>query len=251
MSGMSTRDAGTWDAGTGDLAARVRAVWLDRAGPAAAFSPAVRVAVAPAARICPPGWAGLVGIGGEVIATAPDAAAARLLQEALGGLPAAGLADEARLRALLPVSGMLGPAALAYADAARFRARPGSPPAAPLDPGSAEVRAFLAACDPADVEESGTAGLSSPAFAMLAGGQVAAVAGYAEWAGGVAHLCVLTAAAARGRGLAQHAASAAVAHALGAGLLPQWRAIPPASRRVAAALGFRELGFQVSLRLAA
>jgi hypothetical protein len=36
-----------------------------------------------------------------------------------------------------------------------------------------------------------------------------------------------------------------------AGRLPQWRARPPASRRVARSLGFRELGFQVSIRLAA
>jgi RimJ/RimL family protein N-acetyltransferase len=61
---------------------------------------------------------------------------------------------------------------------------------------------------------------------------------------------VLTAAAARGRGLARAAASAAVARAIEEGRLPQWRARPLASRRVARALGFRELGFQVSIRLA-
>ncbi|MER7737151.1 hypothetical protein ABTX34_02235 [Streptomyces sp. NPDC096538] len=38
--------------------------------------------------------------------------------------------------------------------------------------------------------------------------------------------------------------AAAVAHALAAGLLPQWRARAFASRRVAAALGFEELGAQ-------
>ncbi|WP_437441411.1 GNAT family N-acetyltransferase [Streptomyces aureus] len=53
----------------------------------------------------------------------------------------------------------------------------------------------------------------------------------------------------RGRRLARHAGSAAVAHALAAGLLPQWRARPPASRRVARSLGFRELGSQLSVRL--
>jgi predicted GNAT family acetyltransferase len=62
---------------------------------------------------------------------------------------------------------------------------------------------------------------------------------------------VLTASAARGRGLARAAASAAVAHAIQEGRLPQWRARLPASRRVAHALGFRELGSQVSIRLAA
>ncbi|PWS40209.1 GNAT family N-acetyltransferase, partial [Streptomyces sp. ZEA17I] len=43
--------------------------------------------------------------------------------------------------------------------------------------------------------------------------------------------------------------SEATAHALAAGLLPQWRARPAASRRVAAALGYRELGAQLSVRL--
>ena len=81
-------------------------------------------------------------------------------------------------------------------------------------------------------------------------GQVAAAAGYRDWPSGIAHMSVLTAASARGRGLARAAASAAVAHAIGEGRLPQWRARPEASRRTARALGFRELGSQVSIQLA-
>jgi hypothetical protein len=73
------------------LVARARAVWEDRAGGAAAFGPAARVAVSPASRLCPPGWAGVVTIDGAVIATAPDAAAAAVLQRALARLPAAAL----------------------------------------------------------------------------------------------------------------------------------------------------------------
>ena len=101
-----------------------------------------------------------------------------------------------------------------------------------------------------DVEESGLQGITSPAFAVCEHGQVVAAAGYRDWPCGTAHLSVLTAAAARGRGFARAAASAAVAHAIGEGRLPQWRARPEASRRVACALGFRELGSQVSIRLA-
>ncbi|WP_317623424.1 hypothetical protein [Streptomyces noursei] len=41
-----------------------------------------------------------------------------------------------------------------------------------------------------------------------------------------------------------------MAHALAAGLLPQWRARRPASRRVAASLGFEELGHQLSIEMA-
>ncbi|WP_331770484.1 hypothetical protein [Embleya sp. NBC_00888] len=49
--------------------------------------------------------------------------------------------------------------------------------------------------------------------------------------------------------MARTVASAAVRHALAAGLLPQWRARPEPSKRVALALGFRDVGFQVSIRL--
>jgi L-amino acid N-acyltransferase YncA len=76
-------------------------------------------------------------------------------------------------------------------------------------------------------------------------------AGYRNWPCAIAHLSVLTASASRGRGLARAAASAAVAHAIEEGKLPQWRARAQASRRVARALGFRELGSQASIRLAA
>ena len=91
--------------------------------------------------------------------------------------------------------------------------------------------------------------ISTPAFTVREQGQIVAAAGYRNWPGETAHLSVLTAPAARGRGLARAAASAAVAHAIESQKLPQWRARPEASRRVARALGFRELGSQVSIRL--
>jgi GNAT acetyltransferase len=232
------------------LVARARAVWESRAGGAAAFSPVARVAVCPKSQLCPPGWAGVVSIDGSVIATAPDPAGAALLQRGLGALPAAALADGDLLRGRLPIADLRGPAALAYLDAAEFRPGPGGPPAEPRDARDDGLRRFLSGCAAADVEESGMAGITSPAFIIRDHERmIIAAAGYREWAGGVAHLSVLTSAPARGRGLARGAASAAVAHALGRGLLPQWRAVPAPSRRVAASLGFRELGCQVSILL--
>ena len=53
----------------------------------------------------------------------------------------------------------------------------------------------------------------------------------------------------RGRGPATHLATAATADALTAGMLPQWCARVGPSQRIAA-LGYRVLGEQVSLRLA-
>lgn len=84
-------------------------------------------------------------------------------------------------------------------------------------------------------------------FVVREQGQVVAGAGYRVRAGAAAHLGVLTAPQARGRA---RVVAAAVAHALAAGLLPQWRARAFASRRVAAALGFEELGAQLSFYIA-
>ncbi|WP_431931539.1 GNAT family N-acetyltransferase [Micromonospora sp. RP3T] len=70
-----------------------------------------------------------------------------------------------------------------------------------------------------------------------------------RWPGEAAHLCVLTRPDQRGRGLARAVASRAVADGLTKRLLPQWRARPGPSPRVARALGFRVLGGQLSVRL--
>jgi hypothetical protein len=60
---------------------------------------------------------------------------------------------------------------------------------------------------------------------------------------------VLTAGRARGCGHGGLVASAAVEPAVGAGLLPQWRARPEASRGIARVLWVQELGSRISLRL--
>ena len=91
--------------------------------------------------------------------------------------------------------------------------------------------------------------ISSPAFAIREQDEIVAAARYGDWPGDVAHLSVLTAEHARGRGLAQATASAAVSHALAESKLPQRRARPFDSRRVAANLGFRKIGSQVNIRL--
>jgi RimJ/RimL family protein N-acetyltransferase len=231
------------------LTARARELWECLA--AAGFTPAISVAVAPRSDLCPPGWVGIVVLGGAVLATAPDHDTARFIEQALGGLPAASLTDTGILASRLPAAEIRGPAALAYLDPAEFRPQPGDAVTTPTALDHPIFRRFLLAADTDDVGESGIGKITTPAFAVREHGQVVAAAGYRDWPCSTAHLSVLTAPAARGRGLARAAASAAVAHAIAEGRLPQWRARPPASRRVARALGFRELGFQVSIRLAA
>jgi hypothetical protein len=209
------------------------------------------VAASPRSYLCPPGWAGVVVLGDAILATAPDHETARHVEQALGGLPAASLADAEILSSRPRVAEILGPAVLAYLDSSEFRPRLGDAVITPLGLDDPRLRQFVLAADTYEVEESGIEEITTPAFAVRERGQVVAAAGYRDWPRGTAHLSVLTATAARGRGLAHAAASAAVAHAIEAGRLPQWRARPLASQRVARALGFRELGFQVSIRLAA
>ncbi len=230
------------------LITRARELWEYLAGTAARFAPAISVAVSPRSYLCPPGWAGIVVIGDAALATAPDHGTARLVEQALSGLPAASLTDTGVLSRRLRIAEIRGPAALAYLDQPDFRPQLGDAITGQVDLDHPGLGQFLAAAETDDVEESGMREITSPAFAVREHGQVVAAAGYRDWPCGTAHLSVLTAAAARGRGLARAAASAAVAHAIGEGKLPQWRARPQESRRIARALGFRELGSQVSIR---
>jgi RimJ/RimL family protein N-acetyltransferase len=186
-----------------------------------------------------------------LLATAPDHESARTAEQALAALPIDSLTSTAALSSRLPIDRSLGPAALAYLNPADFRPSPGDSTAEPLDLGHPGLAQFLQAASSDDLEESGIQDITLPAFTIREHGQVVVAAGYRDWPLGTAHLSVLTAAAARGRGLARAAASAAVTHAIGEGRLPQWRAQPEASRHVGRSLGFRELGSQVSLHLAA
>ncbi|WP_250005994.1 GNAT family N-acetyltransferase [Actinoplanes sp. M2I2] len=114
---------------------------------------------------------------------------------------------------------------------------------------AAELTSLVGKVSEAEAGEAGLDEVTSPVFVLRSGGEMVAAAGYAIWPAGTAHLSVLTAAEYRGRGLARAVASAAVADASAAGLVSQWRARPEASRRVARALGFVELGAQLSIRL--
>jgi len=229
------------------LTARSRALWAGLAGAPASFGPVLHVAVSPDSRLCPPRW---VVIADAVIATAATPGIAHTVQQALGTLPAASLTDPTMLSTRLQVLEMLGPACLAYLDPTEFRPHHGQVAIEQLLPHDDDLRQLVRSSSTDDVEESGITHITSPAFAVREQGAIISAAGYRDWPGKVAHLSVLTIATARGRGLAQAVASAALTHAIAHGELPQWRARPQTSRRVARALGFRELGSQVSIRVA-
>ncbi|MBB4697566.1 hypothetical protein BKA14_007714 [Actinoplanes abujensis] len=232
----------------GSLMRRVRSLWVELAGVPASGSEDKDVIVSPRSRLCPPGWCGIVDLGSVAIVTAPDARSAAALRPAL---------STADWLTRLPVAEVLGPATLLYCDGESFR--PASGPAdfvRGVDEATADQVVALPAAHPdvvalragVSADEDGEAGLAditSQAFVVRG----KAAAGYEVWPRATAHLSVLTAIEWRGRGLARLVASAATADALSKGLMPQWRARPEASRRVARGLGFREFGTQLSIRL--
>jgi hypothetical protein len=233
------------------LLARARRVWVELAGVPVSFPAAgsAEVVVSAGSLLCPPGWVGIVALGDAAIATAPTGEVVGVVREALDGLPVTAVTDPDRLRAVAPVVEVLGPAGLAYLDERDFR--PAEPAVEKIPGDHADLAALLASAAADEVEECGLSGITSVAFVVRQGMQVVAAAGYRRWPGQVAHLCVLTAPEWRGRGLARVVASAATAESLSEQLLPQWRARPEASRRVAGALGFRPLGDQLSVRVGA
>ncbi|WP_328884882.1 GNAT family N-acetyltransferase [Streptomyces sp. NBC_00316] len=235
------------------LLVRARGLWEDLASVPVSFAPdgGVRVVVSPESGLCPAGWVGVVMLGGSAIVTAPSEDAAAIVRGALAGLAAEAVADAGAVREVLSVARVLGPAALAYVSADAFRrVEPGVLMVEQLPGEHPDLRGLEKQAGEEDTGEAGLEEITSPAFVVREGGQVVAAAGYRVWPSRTAQISVLTAPAWRGRGLARAAGSATVAHALAADLLPQWRARVPASRRVALALGFRELGAQLSIKLA-
>ncbi|MEU0675835.1 GNAT family N-acetyltransferase [Streptomyces sp. NPDC006172] len=233
------------------LLRRVHGLWVGLAVVTGAFPAGGDVVIVHSARsrLCPPGWAGIVRLADGALVTGPDEPRTGLLRRALAGMPVDDLVRADAVAARLPVVDVLGPAVLAYLPADRFR--PVAAQVTTLPTGHDDIRALMAAAGPDDSAESGLADVDSPVFVLRDGPDVVAAAGYERWPESTAHVCVLTAPDHRGRELARRTASAAVGHALDSGLLPQWRArlVGEASRKVARALGFTELGAQLSVRL--
>ncbi|MFD6292571.1 GNAT family N-acetyltransferase [Streptomyces sp. NPDC060205] len=236
------------------LVVRARGLWEDLAQVPVSFGPrpgSVDVVVSPRSRLCPRGWVGVVVLGGSAIVTAPTDGVARVVRDALGNLPVEAVVDGVLVQEALPVGRVLGPAALAYVSPANFRpAEAGALTVEQLPAAHPDLRALEQAAGEGDAGEASLDEVTSLAFVVREQGRVVAAAGYRAWPRQTAHVSVLTAPDSRGRGLARVTGTAAVAQALAEGLLPQWRARTPASRRVAGALGFAELGFQLSIEVA-
>ena len=229
---------------------RVREVWrLELLAPGAFRRPGRHVHVRPEADVSWPGWVGVVTLAGATCVSLPPGASAR--RRDLDALDLdADLTEPALFaRAMGAVERSVGPATLAFLDPAAATARD-RPWVGSLPAGHAAVDR-LAAAGGRDAEESGILAVDSPLAVWRDGGLVVAASGYRVWRGRLAHLSVLVDPAHRARGLGTAVAASAVAHAVAAGLIPQWRARTTllASRQIARTLGFVELGRQATYEL--
>ncbi|MEO3784772.1 GNAT family N-acetyltransferase [Actinocorallia sp. B10E7] len=200
----------------------------------------IRVVVSPESQLCPPGWVGIVQLAGATLATVPEAGMVDHVRDAL---------EQGDPVAVLQPTETVGPAWLPYLDRADFVPVSGRVERLPVE--HPAVKELIAGVDQTDADEARLDAILSDAFVVRDAAEAVSGCGYQPWSDTAAHLSVLTAPRGRGKGHARVAASAAAADALERGLVPQWRARVEASRRVARALGFRELGMQLRLRLPA
>ena len=241
------------------LPSLIRQRWADAAClPVSAFSNlGVRVTAAAHGRTTPPRWFGALSVGGQTMVTAPDEMRGQALSRVLASVSitdAEQLRQAVTTRSLPGVTEVLGPGWLSYAaPGAQLRPLDRGPEgrvrveALGLPGGLADLAGLLQVCSPEEVAESGVEELTH-LLVVRDGDAVVATAGWQVWPGAVAHVGVLAAPSVRGRGVAAAVAAAAVSAALAQGLLVQWRARPPASRRLAQRLGFVNVGWQLSWR---
>ncbi|MFC5218978.1 GNAT family N-acetyltransferase [Streptomyces coerulescens] len=231
-----------------DLLTWARELWAALAGGAEGFVPGTaKVVVSPASGISPPRWSAVVVLGDAALVTVPDESTAERMLRVLPRTTIDRLTDSDGLPALLPVAGVLGPAALFYLDPSAPGPSGESRDVRRRPRGDAGLAALLARSGETDADESAMEDITSPAFVQYLDGEVVAAAGYRTWPWSVAHLSVLVDPRCRNEGRARAVAAAAVRHALDAGLRPQWRARSVPSQHVARSLGFQRLGAQLSL----
>lgn len=201
-----------------------------------------------------PGIWMLVAGGAPVVSMPPDVFES--LGERAAAWTSATIANEAQLlqqlSGLAPgrVGKIIGPAFIGYGEAASLDLCDASRAALlPFDPST--VAALKAACGEA-WNDGGSEGGGQPIFGCLdEAGQLATLAGYKIWNEAIAHISIIAHPDHRGRGLARAAVARAAAHALSAGLLPQYRTLRANQPSIAVAkrLGFAEYGFSVYVRM--
>lgn len=148
------------------------------------------------------------------------------------------------------VERVVGPASIAYVDAATFRGtHAGARMLNARDDG--QLRALAAAVTAQEWEHGGITFDRSPIFGAFCGDELAAVCSYEPWGDAILHVGVVAHPGYRGRGYARAAASAATAHGLAAGRFMQWQTLESnaPSLAIGRALGYEPYLRTISLRL--
>jgi RimJ/RimL family protein N-acetyltransferase len=204
----------------------------------------LQVVVDPTSWLAPRGWIGILAVGPTLTASVPSLDLEERVRMALEELtPAEATTPETVIPRMPFARSAVGPAKLFYPPE-RFTATNSAADVAM----SHELAGFLAEADADDLQESGLGHIESPAFvSRTSDGVFAAVCGYRRWPNAVAHLGVMTHPSLRRHGHGKQAASRAINHATTEGLLPQWRARPLASQRLAGAIGLIAVGTQLVL----
>lgn len=188
----------------------------------------------------------VVRLGGTSVVAAPEPALSALRRLT----PVQLLEVDSLLGALEPAGpSLLGAASLSFADRRTLSPVTGgvARPAAPSD-----VAVVMARCSEQERDESGLAEMSARWVALGDDGPDAA-SGYEVWGEELAQVGVLVAPGGRGEGRGALVTSAALSHAMGQGLVPQWRCRVDnvASERLGERLGFVRIGEQIAIVLAA
>lgn len=181
-----------------------------------------------------------------------------VLAEPARGWSVADVADVASLQRQLAsacpgaVDKIIGPAFIGYGSSdaldlgdARF-ARPGA--------SQAQISRLREACQPEAWDHGGSEPHPERTFGVVdEANELFALAGYKVWNDSIAHISVVTHPLHRGRGFGRAVVALAAQHALGAGLLPQYRTLRQntPSMNIARRLGFVEYGFSVYVRFRA
>lgn len=198
--------------------------------------------------LCPPGWIGVLSLDGTLTVTVPRVELVEDIGSALAGLPPSeATAVEVVRRGIEGVADVLGPAQLFYPVGDPTQWPPDGRVTA-ADPGA--LHDLLASAGSGEAAESGLGEIEGSASTIRLAETVVAAAGWQPWPNGVAHLCVLTRPGHRKRGLGAAVSQDAIRRAAGDGWIPQWRARPLASQRLARHLGLVQVGAQLSFRLA-
>lgn len=144
---------------------------------------------------------------------------------------------------------VIGPAFIGYAAAVP---EPPVPVRALAGEEAPLIEALENACDPTEWEHGGS-GARDVCSAVMADGEIAALAGYEIWGGRIAHISIVTHPAFRGRGYGRSAVSHLARRALADGLVPQYRTLEAnlPSIRIAESLGFRSYATSLAVRLKA